>query len=194
MHLEKQAGERHALLTPGKRLELFIEQLIFSSRWLLVPFYMGLLLSLLILMAAFVAEFGHFFADLSDFGYRTTTIFVLEIIDLTLIGSLVLMIMLSGYENFVSRIELAEDVERPAWMGRLDFSNLKLKVVSSLVAISSIQLLKAFLNIQDVAETELKWMLLVHLAFVVSGLLLALMDFISTRSAYHAAGARAAGS
>ncbi len=169
-------------ISTAKRLELLIEWLIFSCRWLLVPFYLGLGLALIVLLAAFINEFFHFFSHLEAFSYKTTTIFILEAIDLTLIGSLMLMVMLAGYENFVSRIDIAENVERPEWMGKLDFSSLKLKLVSSLVAISSIQLLKAFLNIEQMSEFELHWMLLVHLTFVISGLLLALMDFISSRS------------
>ena len=127
-------------------LERLIEQVIFYSRWLLAPLYLGLCLGLAILLVSFVAEFFHFFSTSGVFSSKETTLFILELIDLVLIASLVAMVAIAGYENFVSKIDFKENMERPDWMGKVDFAGLKLKVISALVAISSIELLKVFLS------------------------------------------------
>jgi uncharacterized protein (TIGR00645 family) len=113
---------------------------------------------------------------------------VLSLIDLSLAGNLVLIVVFSGYENFVSRIDTGEDEDRPEWMGTVDFSGLKLKLVASVVAISAISLLRAFMQLgegEPLDRDKMMWMVIVHLTFVVSGVLLAVMDYISGRSAKH---------
>jgi uncharacterized protein (TIGR00645 family) len=111
----------------------------------------------------------------------------LSLIDMSLAGNLMLIVIFSGYENFVSRLDAGDLADRPAWMGKVDFSALKLKLVSSIVAISAIALLRAFMKIgsEPLNETELGWLVLVHLTFVTSGVLLALMDFLASRSVRH---------
>lgn len=169
----------------SKQVELLIEWMIFSSRWLLAPFYLGLALTLIVLLSVFVYQFSAFLSTLGNFEIKLTSIFILQMIELALTASLVLMVMLTGYESFVSRIDIAEHAERPAWMGKVDFNALKLKLVSSLVAISSIQLLESFLKIGEdnaLEKGDLLWMVAITLTFVVSGLLLALTGFISCHS------------
>ena len=124
--------------------ERLIESTVFYSRWLLAPMFVGLALGLVLLLVSFISEFVHFFSTDGMFHSKDTALFILELIDLTLIGSLVAMVAIAGYENFVSRIDFRDDLERPEWMGKVDFAGLKLKVISALVAISSIELLKVF--------------------------------------------------
>ena len=111
----------------------------------------------------------------------------LSLIDLSLAGNLVLIVIFSGYENFVSKIDADGEVDRPAWMGTVDFSGLKLRLIASIVAISAISLLRTFMRIGDepLDDTLVKWKVIVHLTFVTSGVLLALMDLLSSRSERH---------
>ena len=114
---------------------------------------------------------------------KSLLLFVLHIIDMALIGNLVLMILFAGYENFVSKIGAARDSEdKPAWMGKVDFSGLKLKLVASIVAISGINLLEAFMSLELHSDRDIRWQVIIHLVFVASGVLLALMDFIASKT------------
>ena len=126
-----------------------------------------------------------------DMKLKEVLLFVLKIVDMAPIGNLVLMIIFAGYENFVSRIDVARDSpDKPSWMGQVDFSGLKLKLVASIVAISGINLLEAFMSIgyvddmgvSIVSDREIQWMIIVHLVFIISGVLLALMDYIASKT------------
>lgn len=161
-----------------------IETGLFRARWLLMPLYVGLVGVLILLAIRFVQEFV---TIISHFGQKTNQEFVLEILallDLTLLANLILIVIFAGYENFVSRIDAAhESVDRPHWMGTIDFSGLKIKLIGSLVAISVIELLKDFINLagkEEVGEGTV-WRILIHLTFVVSGVLFALMDWIADK-------------
>jgi len=157
-------------------LERLIESIVFYSRWLLAPMFVGLALGLVFLVVSFVSEFVHFVSTDGMFNSKDTALFILELIDLTLIGSLVAMVAIAGYENFVSKIDFRDDLERPEWMGKVDFAGLKLKVISALVAISSIELLKVFLNSGSYEEGEIMWRVIIHSVFVVSGFIFALTE------------------
>jgi uncharacterized protein (TIGR00645 family) len=162
-------------------IERVLEQLIFMSRWLMAPFYIGLIVVLGAMMVKFTQEVVHFVPGILAFKETDVILTALSLLDLTLAASLVLMMVFSGYENFVSRIDTGDD-QRPAWMGTLDFSGLKLKLIASIVAISGIDLLKSFMNIGQITKEDLMWKILTHMAFVVSGVLLALMDYLSERA------------
>jgi uncharacterized protein (TIGR00645 family) len=169
--------------------ETVLEQTLFKSRWLLAPFYLGMVGSLIMLLAAFVAELVHAFPqamNLSRVDPEQVILAVLGMIDLSLAGNLVVIVVFSGYENFVSKINTENAEDRPDWMGTLDFSGLKMKLIGSIVAISAISLLRAFMTLteQDVPldEPRLRWMVGLHLTFVVSGLLFAAMDWIGNRA------------
>ena len=163
-------------------MERSLERLIFASRWLMAPFYVGLVLALAMLLVKFVQELLHYVPGVLAMKEGDLVLAVLALVDLTLAGSLVLMVIFSGYENFVSKIETDDHADRPEWMGTLDFSALKLKLVASIVAISAIHLLKAFMNVSAVNKDDIFWLVVVHMAFVVSGVLLALMDWISEKA------------
>jgi uncharacterized protein (TIGR00645 family) len=170
-------------------VEKVLEAILFKSRWLLAPFYLGLVLSLVLLLGAFIAELMHFMPQLLDLTHidpEQVILAVLSLIDLSLAGNLVVIVIFSGYENFVSKINTENAEDRPSWMGTLDFSGLKMKLIGSIVAISAISLLRAFMTLTEdgavLDEPRLRWMLILHLTFVISGLLFAAMDWIGNRA------------
>jgi uncharacterized protein (TIGR00645 family) len=171
----RQAPKRHQ---EHHAVERGVERLIFASRWLMAPFYIGLVISLGILMVKFVQELIELIPDVLHLKDTEIIVGVLSLVDLSLAGNLLLMVIFSGYENFVSKIDVAHHKDRPEWMGKVDFSGLKLKLIASIVAISGIHLLKSFMNISQVDKADLFWLVVIHMAFVVSGVLLALMDLL----------------
>ena len=166
-------------------LDRQIERSLFASRWLMAPFYIGLVVALLVLLLKFVQEIIHFVPYVFISPESDVLLFVLTLIDLSLTGNLLVMVIFAGYENFVSHIDVAEDAHRPTWMGTIDFSGLKIKLIGSIVAISGIHLLKQFMNVEAVNKEDLKWLLLTHAAFVISGVLLAVMDYYAHKSKAH---------
>lgn len=162
-----------------KRVEIMLERSLFASRWLMAPFYVGLVGALLVLLYSFILELAHFFGTgISGITSDQAVLGVLSLIDLSLAGNLLLIVIFSGYENFVSKFDLKHHEDRPEWQGTVDFSTLKLKLVASIVAISGIHLLKVFMNVQHMPDREVQWMVIIHLVFVISGVLLAFMDRI----------------
>ena len=166
-------------------IERVLEKFLFSSRWLLAPFYVGLVLSLALLMIKAMQEIVHFVMHIFDQTEAEVILGVLALIDLTFTGSLIVIVVFSGYENFVSKIDEADHKDWPEWMGKIDFTGLKLKLLSSIVAISAIQLLKAFMNIKNTSDRDLQWLVIIHLVFVGSGVILALTDKISADTKAH---------
>ncbi|WP_295388851.1 TIGR00645 family protein [uncultured Thiodictyon sp.] len=156
-------------------MERFIERLLYSSRWLLAPVYLGLSLTLLLLGIKFFEEVWHL-AHVWSVSESDMILGVLALIDISLVASLVVMVMFSGYENFVSQIDLAEDDDKLGWLGKLDAGTLKLKVAASIVAISSIHLLQKFVNIENTPNDKLMWFVIIHLTFVVSAVLMGVLD------------------
>jgi uncharacterized protein (TIGR00645 family) len=157
-------------------IERMIEKTLFASRWLLAPLYLGLALALLALGIKFFQEILHLFAELVHMPDTNLILAMLALVDMTLVGSLVVMVMFSGYENFVSRIDLEEGADRLNWLGKLDAGTLKLKVAASIVAISSIHLLSVFMRAQEMPNEKLLWYVVLHLTFVFSAVLLAVLD------------------
>ena len=168
-------------------VERWLERGIFQSRWLMAPFYVGLIGSLFILLFTFVREFINFVVHVTTATEAEVILGVLALIDLSLAANLVLIVIFSGYENFVSKIDPEGHPDWPEWMTRIDFAGLKQKLFASIVAISAIQVLKAFMNLEkSVNEKTLPWLIGIHLLFVVSGLLLAWTDRISDGSKHEA--------
>jgi uncharacterized protein (TIGR00645 family) len=157
-------------------IERMLEKLLFSSRWLLAPFYVMLVIALVGLLIKAGQETLHFISHAFTATESEIILGVLALVDLTLTASLIIIVIFSGYENFVSRIEADDHKDWPEWMGKIDFTGLKLKLVSSIVAISAIQVLKGFMNVGKVSDRELIWLVGIHMMFVVSGLFMALTD------------------
>lgn len=170
--------------TPAPRrasemIERRMEKILFASRWLMAPFYLGLVISLAALLFVFCRELFDFVLKLPTAKESDVILGILTLIDLSLAGNLVVMVVFSGYENFVSKMDHVKDDDRPDWMGTIDFSALKLKLLASIVAISAIHLLKSFMNIASVGDREMFWLVVIHVVFVVSGLVLAFSDKIT---------------
>jgi len=168
-----------------KTLERLLEKTLFATRWLLAPIFLGLALAVLALGVKFFQELHHIFTHILAVGEADLVLAILSLIDMALVGSLIVMVMFSGYENFVSRIDLDEGADRLDWLGKLDANTLKLKVAASIVAISSIHLLSKFMEAHSISNDKLMWYVIIHMAFVVSALLLALLDKIAFASHRH---------
>lgn len=163
-------------------VERLVERGLFVSRWLMAPIYVGLSLSLLLLLWGFAQEVWHLVTHLGALDTNDIILGVLALIDLSLAANLVLIVVFSGYENFVSKFAMDDHEDRPDWMGTVDFSGLKLKLIASIVAISGIHLLKIFMDVDHVAKEDVYLMLTIHMVFVTSGVLLALMDWITAKT------------
>lgn len=163
-------------------MDKVIERWLFLSRYLLVPMYLGLAGALLFLVAKFAREFIHVALSIMEMNERQVMLSVLSLIDITLVANLLLMVILSGYENFVSKIDVAEGSERPSWLSSMDFSGLKLKLIGSIVAVAAIDLLGAFMNVAQFTTEQLAWKVGIQLTFVVCGVLYALMDNIAAQA------------
>ncbi|WP_291013172.1 TIGR00645 family protein [Hydrogenophaga sp.] len=161
------------------KFELTLEKVIFSSRWLLVPFFLGLIVSMAVLLIKFFKEMALLIQGVLGIIEHDTVISILTLVDTALIAVLLLIIVFSSYENFVSKLSIGDHEDRPAWMGKVGFSDLKMKLIGAIVAISAVELLKAFLVSTTLSSEQLKWKIAIHLTFVVSGLLFALADWIS---------------
>lgn len=161
------------------KFERILESTIFASRWLLAPFFIGLILAIGVLLIKFAKELIALFGGAFGIIEHDTVISILTLVDTALIAVLLLIIVFSGYENFVSKLAIGAHEDRPAWMGKVGFADLKMKLISAIVAISAVELLKAFLVSTTLTSEQLMWKVLIHLTFVVSGLLFAVSDWIS---------------
>lgn len=157
-------------------LEKIVENTLYAIRWLLAPIYLGLGLALLALGIKFFQEVFHLLPKILVTPETDLVLTVLALIDIALVGSLLIMVMFSGYENFVSRLDLQENHDKLDWLGKLDAGALKLKVAASIVAISSIHLLKAFMNAEKIPSEKLMWYVIIHMTFVVSAVLMGVME------------------
>ncbi|MCB5185914.1 TIGR00645 family protein [Methylobacillus gramineus] len=173
-----------------KAIEHLLEFTIFRSRWLLAPMYLGLVGGLVILLVKFCQEFMHIASHVLEAQEQEVVLSLLALVDITLVANLLIMVIFSGYENFVSKIDVAENEDRPEWMGKVDYSGLKLKLIGSIVAISAIDLLKAFVHqsssdSEHLSNTQMGWMVGIHITFIVTGLLFAIMDHIAEKNKHH---------
>jgi uncharacterized protein (TIGR00645 family) len=148
----------------------------------MAPIYLGLIVALGILIITFFRELAHAVPDVMTMEESDIILLILTLVDISLAGNLVLIIVFSGYESFVSKIGPAEHRDRPSWMGKVDFSGLKSKLIASIVAISAIHLLKIFMDLGKYDQQDLMWYTVIHLTFVVSGVGFALSDWIDSKS------------
>jgi uncharacterized protein (TIGR00645 family) len=183
-----------------KAIEHLLEVLIFNSRWLLAPFYLGLVGGIVIMLIKFGQEFFHLVPHIFSGPESEIILAILTLVDMSLVANLLIIIIFSGYENFVSKIDTGGHEDRPDWMGKVDFSGLKIKVIASIVAISAIELLKSFVYIGTelvsaeaynnpwtwtAGDKAIVWKLGIHLTLVLSGVLFALMDKIAESTPKH---------
>ena len=165
------------------RLERFLESIIFHSRWAMAPFYIGLVAALVLLFIHFLIELAHLARHILSATEADIILGILGLVDLTFTGNLVLIVIFSGYENFVSKIE-TRDQDRPDWMTKVDFGGLKQKLMTSIVAISAVQVLKAFMNIDKYDTGRLSWLVGIHVLFLGSLLAVVIADRIGERTGH----------
>lgn len=166
-----------------RSVEDTFEQNLFRSRWMMAPFYVGLIIALIVLLVAFGKELVDETSKVASLQLEENRVvlWLLTLIDMSLAGNLTLMVVFAGYENFVSKMDLEHNPDKPTWMGRVDFSNMKLKLIATIIAISVIHLLKSFMSIESVDKGDLVWLMELHGLFLVSGVVLALMDYLGAR-------------
>ncbi|UTA48942.1 TIGR00645 family protein [Simiduia sp. 21SJ11W-1] len=160
-------------------MERFIEQLMYRSRWLLAPIYLGLSVAVLALGIMFFRELFHLLVEIPTIAEANMILLVLSLIDLAMVGGLLVMVMMSGYENFVSQLDIDENDEKLNWLGKMDSSSLKAKIAASIVAISSIHLLKVFMGVKNYDDMQLMWYVIIHMTFVASAFAMGYLDKIT---------------
>lgn len=170
----------------AEEIEHRLESALFATRWLLAPVYFGLVAALAIILFKFFEQLWNVVSHLGDGDKYSEAdalmVALLNLVDIALLGNLILIVIFAGYENFVSRLSVAHDhIDKPTWMGHVDFSGLKMKLIGSLVAISAILLLKEFVQIRTADFETLRWQIVIHVTFVVSGLIFAFMDYWGAR-------------
>ena len=165
-----------------KSIETFFEHFLFVSRWLIAPIYLALVASMILLLFKAIKQLWVLGSTVMEADGSEIIVGVLSIVDISLIMNLLIIIIFSGYENFVSKMDdLHEHKDRPEWMGHIGFSDLKIKLIGSIVAISGIELLKGFMFVKGLSDRDLMWMVGIHLTFVLSGVLYAIMDKLSQK-------------
>ena len=157
-------------------MERFTENLMYASRWLLAPVYIGLSLGLLALTIKFFQEIFHLLPNIFSIAENDLILLLLSLVDMTLVGGLLVIVMLSGYENFISKLHYDEDKEKLSWLGKMDSGSLKNKVADSIVAISSIHLLRVFMEARNVENDKLMWYVIIHMTFVISAFAMGYLD------------------
>ncbi|WP_421308260.1 TIGR00645 family protein [Aeromonas veronii] len=162
-------------------MENMFERLMYASRWIMAPIYLGLSLILLVLGVKFFQEILHILPNILEMKEVDLVLVTLSLIDITLVGGLIVMVMFSGYENFVSRLDVGDESDKLVWLGKLDAGSLKNKVAASIVAISSIHLLKVFMNAENLPNDKIKWYLLIHITFVLSAFAMGYLDKLTRK-------------
>ena len=157
-------------------MERFLENAMYASRWLLAPVYFGLSLGLIALSIKFFQEIFHILPHIFSVGESELILTLLSLVDMTLVGGLLVMVMFSGYENFVSQLDINEGKEKLSWLVKMDATSLKNKVAASIVAISSIHLLRVFMDAKNVPDNKLMWYVIIHLTFVLSAFVMGYLD------------------
>ena len=162
-------------------MEKVFEKLMYASLWIMAPIYLGLSLILFALGIKFFQEIFHLIPNIFEIAEVDLVLITLSLIDITLVGGLLIMVMFSGYENFVSQLDVGESSEKLNWLGKMDAGSLKNKVAASIVAISSIHLLKVFMNAENIANDKIMWYLLIHITFVLSAFAMGYLDKITRK-------------
>ena len=163
-------------------MEKFIELIIYRSRWLLAPIYFGLSVAILALGIKFFLELAHLFFEILTISEAELVLIILSLVDLAMVGGLLLMVMLSGYENFVSQLDIPDGEEKLSWLGTMDSASLKAKIAASIVAISSIHLLKKFMAAETIPNDKLMWFVVMHVTFVLSAFAMGYLDLLNAKA------------
>lgn len=163
-------------------MERFLENLMYSARWILAPIYLGLSIALFLLGVKFFQEVFHILPIILSVKEADLVLTILSLVDLALVGGLIVMVMFSGYENFVSQLNIEDGREKLSWLGKVDSGTLKNKVAASIVAISSIHLLKIFMDASNIQNDKLLWYVIIHMTFVVSAFVMGFLDMMTRKN------------
>jgi uncharacterized protein (TIGR00645 family) len=158
------------------RIEQGFEVVIFASRWIQAPLYGGLIVAELLYAYKFVAELWEMIYGVRELTETIFMLSILSLIDITMVANLLTMVVIGGYATFVSKLDLDTHKDRPEWLSHVDPGTIKVKLAASLIGISSIHLLKAFVNVANEPVEHIKWKLVIHLTFLGSAILLAWTD------------------
>lgn len=169
------ANKRNASMT-------VLATMIFWSRWLQAPLYLGLIVAQGVYVFLFIKELSHLVADANSFSETEIMLIVLGLIDVVMIANLLIMVIIGGYETFVSRLNLKEHPDQPQWLSHVNATTMKIKLAMALIGISSIHLLKTFINAENMDETTIKWQVIIHLTFIISAIAMAITDYIMNKS------------
>ncbi|OTG71584.1 TIGR00645 family protein [Acinetobacter sp. ANC 4169] len=160
-------------------MERFFHNTMYAARWILAPVYFGLSFALLLLAIKFFQEVWHVLPHILQYSEADLILVILSLVDMTMVGGLIVMVMFSGYENFVSQLKIQNEDTRLNWLGKMDANSLKLKVAASIVAISSIHLLRIFMDAKNIPNDKIMWYIIMHLTFVFSAFMMGYLDKIS---------------
>jgi uncharacterized protein (TIGR00645 family) len=153
---------------------------IFWSRWLQAPLYIGLVVAQTVYVYHFMGELWHLVRGVRAMSETDIMLLVLGLIDVVMIANLLIMVIVGGYETFVSKLNLQDHPDEPEWLSHVNAGVLKVKLAMALIGISSIHLLKTFINAPQMNEQTIKWQVVIHLTFVISALVMAYTDRIAT--------------
>jgi uncharacterized protein (TIGR00645 family) len=153
-----------------------LSAVLFGSRWLQLPLYLGLIVAQAVYVVQFLAELKHLMFEMSKFNETTIMLSVLGLIDVVMISNLLIMVIVGGYETFVSRLELEGHPDEPEWLSHVNANVLKVKLATAIIGISSIHLLKTFINAENLSEKSMLWQVVIHLTFLLSAVSIALID------------------
>lgn len=169
----------------ASRVEQGFEMVVFASRWVQAPLYAGLIVAECLYAYKFLAELFEMVHGLRELTETVFMLGVLSLIDITMVANLLTMVVIGGYATFVSKLDLDGHRDRPDWLSHVDPGTIKVKLAASLIGISSIHLLKAFVNVSNVSPDHIKWQILIHVTFLGSAILLAWTDKLMQKDRRH---------
>lgn len=156
-----------------KLVERAIEKIIFASRWVQAPLYLGLIVGGVLYAYKFLKEVIHLCTDINGITESDLMLGVLTLVDITMVANLLIMVIIGGYSTFVSKMNIGSHEDRPDWLEKIDAGTLKVKLAGSLVGVSGIHLLQTFINIENQNLEQVKWQVIIHVVFLLSSVLLA---------------------
>lgn len=161
-----------------KTIETIIEKIVFSSRWIQAPLYVGLIIGGILYSYKFMIELIHLCVEINTISESVLMLGVLTLVDITMVANLLIMVIIGGYSTFVSKMDIENHEDRPEWLKKVDAGTLKVKLAGSLVGVSGIHLLQTFINIENKDPDHVKWQIIIHVVFLLSAIMLAYTEKI----------------
>lgn len=162
----------------SNKAETLLEKLIFASRWIQAPLYVGLIIGGVLYAYKFTVELIHLCTHITEITESALMLGVLTLVDITMVANLLIMVIIGGYSTFVSKMNIESHEDRPDWLKKVDAGTLKVKLAGSLVGVSGIHLLQTFINIENQDMEHVKWQVIIHVVFLASSIMLAYTEKI----------------